>query len=177
MRLLRSLLRGGGGGSAGGTVEVSSVDGFQGREKEIILFSCVRSDRGRDWHRGVGFLRDARRINVSMTRAKYSVFVLGHAATLKGDPLWEAMMQDAEDRDCLLKAHSPIGIWFEAACKEKRAPPDAAVATNGEAGEAAVVQVAKPGTSPAGAEGNKRRRGAASNAGAVVQRVRRGGRS
>jgi Superfamily I DNA and RNA helicases and helicase subunits len=45
-------------------IEVSSVDAFQGREKNYIIFSCVRSND----YQGIGFLNDARRMNVSITR-------------------------------------------------------------------------------------------------------------
>jgi hypothetical protein len=59
-------------------IEVSSVDGFQGREKEIILFSCVRSNTSGT----LGFLADARRVNVAFTRARRGLIVFGHPPTL-----------------------------------------------------------------------------------------------
>ena len=79
VRILRSLLRSGMASRDPNAVEVSSVDGFQGREKEVIVFSCVRaSQRG-----GLGFLADARRVNVAFTRAKRGLIVIGHPPTLE----------------------------------------------------------------------------------------------
>ena len=64
-------------------VEVSSTDGFQGREKEAVVFSAVRSnDFG-----SVGFVSDWRRVNVSFTRARRGLIVIGNDVTLRrGDP-------------------------------------------------------------------------------------------
>jgi len=59
-------------------VEISSVDGFQGREKEAIVFSAVRSNT---WGR-VGFLRDWRRVNVMLTRARRALVIVGSIDTL-----------------------------------------------------------------------------------------------
>ena len=75
--------------AAAAMVEVSTVDGFQGREKEVILLSCVRaSERG-----GLGFLADARRVNVSITRARRALVVFGHAETLRRDrKTWRAFL-------------------------------------------------------------------------------------
>jgi senataxin len=103
-------------------IEVNSVDGFQGREKAVILFSTVRSDFARDFARGIGFVKDERRINVSMTRAQHSLLILGHAQTLAEVPVWAQLLSDARQRKCLLKATSPLSIWFETAAAEIVAP-------------------------------------------------------
>jgi senataxin len=125
VRHIRTLLKEAFDEATARLIDVNSVDGFQGREKDIIVLSTVRSDLGQREKRGIGFLRDARRMNVSITRARSSVFVLGHADTLAKDPLWEAALQDATDRHCLVKALKPIGPWFEAARKEpERSAPD-----------------------------------------------------
>ena len=65
-------------------IQVSSVDGFQGKEKVFIFLSCVRAPfvGGGGGSGSLGFLRDANRMNVALTRAKEFCFVFGHAATL-----------------------------------------------------------------------------------------------
>lgn len=62
-------------------VDVMTIDGFQGREKEMIIASFVRSNP----HRQVGFLSDTRRINVAVTRAKRCCILIGDSETLSAD--------------------------------------------------------------------------------------------
>ncbi|OLP79079.1 Regulator of nonsense transcripts 1 [Symbiodinium microadriaticum] len=68
---------------ATGCPEVKTVDGYQGREKEVIILSCVRTQ-------GLGFLSDQRRLNVAITRAKSLLVVIGCAELLQTDPVWRS---------------------------------------------------------------------------------------
>lgn len=75
-------------------IEVSSTDGFQGREKEAVVFSAVRSND----YSSVGFVSDWRRVNVSFTRARRGLIVIGNELTLRtGDPeTWMPWLQWAD---------------------------------------------------------------------------------
>ncbi|OHS96197.1 regulator of nonsense transcripts 1 [Tritrichomonas foetus] len=65
-------------------LEISSVDAFQGREKNFIIFSCVRANTNYD----IGFLKDMHRLCVSLTRAKYGIITVGNASTFAKNSCW-----------------------------------------------------------------------------------------
>lgn len=73
-------------------IEVDSVDGFQGREKEAVLLSLVRSNVEGE----LGFLADTRRMNVAMTRARRKLLVIGDSATLSNIDFYRHFIQHAE---------------------------------------------------------------------------------
>ncbi|KAF7551794.1 hypothetical protein G7046_g7610 [Stylonectria norvegica] len=76
-------------------IEFNTTDAFQGRECEIIIFSCVRaSPTG-----GIGFMNDIRRMNVGLTRAKSSLWILGDSKALVQGEFWRKLIEDAQSRD------------------------------------------------------------------------------
>ncbi|MBL8855970.1 MAG: AAA family ATPase [Planctomycetaceae bacterium] len=74
-------------------VEIDTVDGFQGREKEAIVISLVRSNPQHE----IGFLADRRRMNVALTRARRKLLVVGDSATLGIEPFYQAFFEYLSD--------------------------------------------------------------------------------
>ena len=68
-------------------IKISTVDAFQGKEKEVIVISFVRSNREGD----LGFLEDLRRLNVSITRARSKLVMIGDFSTLSSHPVYSSL--------------------------------------------------------------------------------------
>jgi senataxin len=81
-------------------VEVNTVDGFQGREKDAIIISTVRSNDQ------IGFLKDIRRLNVAITRARYALWVVGKADTLRTNGTWARFISHCEKARALVHTHT-----------------------------------------------------------------------
>ncbi|MBI4612579.1 MAG: AAA family ATPase [Planctomycetes bacterium] len=93
---LRELLR----AEEGEGLEVDTVDGFQGREKEAVVVSLVRSNDAGE----IGFLADIRRMNVAITRARKKLVVVGDGSTVARHPFYDGFLRYAQE----------IGAWVSA---------------------------------------------------------------
>lgn len=76
-------------------VEADTIDGFQGRENEVVLISLVRSNNSGE----IGFLLDTRRMNVALTRARRKLILIGDSSTIGGNSFYERLLQYAETAD------------------------------------------------------------------------------
>eukprot|EP01138_Halocafeteria_seosinensis_P010560 gb/GECG01010782.1/.p1 GENE.gb/GECG01010782.1/~~gb/GECG01010782.1/.p1 ORF type:complete len:1331 (+),score=169.26 gb/GECG01010782.1/:1-3993(+) len=118
-------------------VSVNTVDGFQGQEKDVIIISCVRSTRKRrsnfysdtddtdtDYRNGIGFLKDARRMNVALTRGRHTVVIVGDASCLsKYSPDWQALVTHCKKQGSFLPTLPDNGsccAGLQALLKERR---------------------------------------------------------
>lgn len=100
IRTLRDVFQRKWGSTILNEIDFNTVDGFQGQEKEIIIMSCVRASSGGS----VGFLSDIRRMNVALTRARTTLWILGNKQSLKRDKIWSKLISDAEIRNCVSSA-------------------------------------------------------------------------
>ncbi|XP_026404868.1 uncharacterized protein LOC113299953 [Papaver somniferum] len=99
-------------------MEFNTVDGYQGREVDILILSTVRaSDQSSAAPGintgGIGFVADVRRMNVALTRAKLALWVFGNAATLKNNRSWGALVKNAEKRNLIVSLNRPYWSVFK----------------------------------------------------------------
>lgn len=80
-------------------VEVNTVDAFQGREANIVIFSAVRAAGSH----GIGFLSDVRRMNVALTRAKHFLFVIARCKSIGVNPYWNDLVQHAKETNAVVR--------------------------------------------------------------------------
>lgn len=73
-------------------ISINTVDGFQGQERDIVYISLVRSNDRND----IGFLKDYRRMNVALTRARKKLVIVGDSATIGNDSFYNAMLEYIE---------------------------------------------------------------------------------
>jgi ATP-dependent RNA/DNA helicase IGHMBP2 len=73
-------------------IRCSTIDSFQGQEYDIIILSLVRNNS----EHNIGFLKDYRRMNVALTRAKRQLVVIGDSVTLSSDPFYESFLNHVE---------------------------------------------------------------------------------
>lgn len=81
-------------------IEIDTIDSFQGQERDVIYISLVRSNDTRE----IGFLKDYRRMNVAMTRAKKKLVIIGDSATLGGYKFYENFLNYCEANDAYFTA-------------------------------------------------------------------------
>ena len=85
-------------------VEVKTVDGFQGGEKEIIIMSTVRSnEKGK-----LGFLEDLRRLNVAITRAMKKLIIIGDIETLNHNDTYKRLIEDCRSENTVIEFKSEM---------------------------------------------------------------------
>lgn len=75
------------------TIEIDTVDAFQGREKDVVILSFVRSNK----HGNIGFLKDFRRLNVSISRAKSKLILIGNMTLLRTNDMYEYLLDMIEE--------------------------------------------------------------------------------
>ena len=73
-------------------IKINTVDAFQGQERDIIYISLVRSNDRSE----IGFLKEYRRMNVALTRAKTRLVIVGDSATLGHDPFYQSLLEYVE---------------------------------------------------------------------------------
>jgi len=121
-----ALLFGGAGAAGRLGVRVSTVDGFQGQEADVIIFSTVRGSRSSlkrgAGGGGIGFLADVRRVNVALTRAKRALWIVGKCDVLRnGSEVWGRLVEDAERRGAVARDADSFAMFDAIVQRETQA--------------------------------------------------------
>ncbi|CAG9462982.1 unnamed protein product [Pedinophyceae sp. YPF-701] len=107
------------GGVRAALIEVASVDAFQGREKDYIILSCVRSNAQRGGNT-IGFVKDPRRLNVALTRARYGLVVIGNPTALSKSAVWSGFLTHMSEQGCFVDGPLTRGRLRESLAPFKR---------------------------------------------------------
>ncbi|KAL3511525.1 hypothetical protein ACH5RR_024242 [Cinchona calisaya] len=123
LSVLRSRFSSAFGSAILGEMEFNTVDGFQGREVDILVLSTVRaaelcSQSPRFNSSSIGFVADVRRMNVALTRAKFSLWIFGNARTLQTNENWASLLKDAKERKLARQVRRPYNCIFKSAASE-----------------------------------------------------------
>lgn len=78
-------------------VRVSTIDGFQGQESDFVIFTAVRSNK----NNRIGFLSDLRRLNVAITRARFSLIIVCNIKTVSDNETWDALISHAKEANAV----------------------------------------------------------------------------
>jgi hypothetical protein len=99
-------------------LEIDTVDAFQGREKEMIIFDCVRAGGVE----GIGFLSDQRRLNVALTRAKRAVWIIGNVEFLRcnGGKFWNDLIDYCVQNGAVVGSENVEEILEQRVSKRQR---------------------------------------------------------
>ncbi|KAK1304218.1 hypothetical protein QJS10_CPB11g02250 [Acorus calamus] len=90
------------------SVKVKTIDGFQGGEEDLIIISTVRSNM----NGSVGFLYIPERTNTALTRARYSLWILGNKPALtRSGSIWAKLVKNAKNRRCLFDASEDVCLY------------------------------------------------------------------
>ncbi|KAF5835698.1 AAA domain-containing protein [Dunaliella salina] len=112
VKLLREAFKTALGEEMARLVDVNTIDGFQGREKDVCFFSCVRALRKGRKGGGIGFVADERRINVGLTRARCSLIVIGNARALQYNQNWASLIHHTMTNGRFFRPKAPYADWM-----------------------------------------------------------------
>ena len=126
-------------------ITINTVDGFQGQERDIVLISLVRANA----EGNIGFLRDLRRMNVAMTRARLKLIILGDAATLTRHAFYRKLFAYVQQHGKLLSASD---LTPQSSAEAQPSPAQAHPATTADTTAEAAADTTAAATAPEGGE-------------------------